>query len=301
MERERSPKRRRAVDFRLKFSQVQALKSFFENVHNNMRELEVRVEKGALFEGISVEAMNESHSVILMGKLAAEVELNVPQASFWFVVRSLINLLRANARQVHFVDFLRYEGDDRVRVVFYEPGRADSGPTLEILTLDRDSSLNPLQDIAFTHYVEVQLEAMKAALRTANLEEIEKVTLQVRERSAEDDPDYRTLWFVLRFSEEHKTGGEYAWRSRIKVSQDSATVMAVSDRGDEAGEQSDEPEPYNLVYSETFHTEHLWNFTRAMDRMTATFRLCAQRPLLLEYPLGDSGTDYLRFVLAPTL
>ena len=86
MERERSPLRARAVDFRLTFSQTQALKSFFDNVHNNLKELEVSVVKSAAFEGFQVDSMNDSHSVVLNGRLAAEVELNLPQASFCVVV-----------------------------------------------------------------------------------------------------------------------------------------------------------------------------------------------------------------------
>jgi len=303
MERERSPLRPRAVDFRLTFSQTQALKSFFDNVHNNLRELEISVVKSATFEGFQVDSMNESHSVVLNGRLAAEVELNLPQASFCVVVKSVINLLRNNVKPMHFVDFLRYEGDALVKLHVYEPGRLGSGlGEFGIQTLDRESIPSPLIDMTFTHHVEVQLEPLKAALRTANAEEIDSIALEVRERSAaEEDPEFRTLWFVVCFNDEHRTRGEYAWRSRIKISEGGAMIMAVNDRNDEeATPPHGQPEPYTRVYREQFYTEHLWNFVRSMDRTTATFRLCANRPLLLEYPLGDAATDYLRFVLAPT-
>ena len=303
MERERSPLRARAVDFRLTFSQTQALKSFFDNVHNNLKELEVSVVKSAAFEGFQVDSMNDSHSVVLNGRLAAEVELNLPQASFCVVVKSVINLLRNNVKPMHFVDVLRYEGDALVKLKVYEPGRVGSGlGEFGIQTLDRESIPSPLVDLTFTHHVEVQLEPLKAALRTANAEEIDSIALEVRERIAtEEDPEYRTLWFVVCFNDEHKTRGEYAWRSRIRVVENGALIMAVDDRGDEEEAALREgPEPYKKVFQEQFHTEHLWNFVRSMDRTTATFKLCANRPLLLEYPLGDTATDYLRFVLAPT-
>ena len=53
------------------------------------------------------------------------------------------------------------------------------------------------------------------------------------------------------------------------------------------------------LYSAAFAVDYLFLFVKGMDRSGITLRLSPGKPLVLDYPLGCSKTDYVRFVLAP--
>jgi hypothetical protein len=54
-----------------------------------------------------------------------------------------------------------------------------------------------------------------------------------------------------------------------------------------------------VLYSAKFAVDYLFLFVKGMDRSGVTLRLSQGLPLILDYPLGCSSTDYVRFVLAP--
>ena len=56
-----------------------------------------------------------------------------------------------------------------------------------------------------------------------------------------------------------------------------------------------------VLYSAQFAVDYLFLFVKGMDRSGITLRLSPGKPLVLDYPLGCSKTDYVRFVLAPKL
>jgi len=76
--------------------------------------------------------------------------------------------------------------------------------------------------------------------------------------------------------------------------------VAVDGKGaHEEDDEEDAEAPMRTLYSGNFTSEFIFNFLKSMERFNVTFRLSNDKPLLLDYALGCSTSDSVRFVLAP--
>lgn len=289
------------MDFRLKFNQVVALKSFMEVVSSVLKETEFKVVKSPSFRGIMVQGIDSSHVALVKGRLGAETELNLDSASFCITVKNVLDVL-TNAHPQHFVDFTRYQGDTDITLRIYEPGVSTTRHVFTIRTLAKEIESLDIQDIGYDYYIEAELTAIKNALKSAKCQKADSITIKICERLGEPEHGLRNLWFILEYSSDEMKGHN-AFRSTVKMSSDGGptTIVAVDGKADagEEGEEDDQDEPMRTLYSGNFTSEFIFNFLRSMERFNVTFRLSNDKPLLLDYALGCSTSDSVRFVLAP--
>jgi hypothetical protein len=295
----------RRVDFRLRFNQVVALKSFMEVVAAVLRETEFNVVKTDAFAGITVQGIDATHVALVKGRLSADTEVNVECATFCVTLKNVVDAL-GNAHPQHFVDFVRYEGDTNVVLRIYEPGVSTSQSRFTLRTLAKEVEIMDLSDLGYDYYVEAELTALKNALRGAKSQKAESITLKICEkRGGERAPQLRNLWFVVEYSSE-ELQGHFAFRSTVKLSaagDGPITIVAVDGKAEELGEGGEDDEDLNdgvdTLYCGNFTAEFIFNFLRSMERFQVTFRLSNDKPLVLDYALGCATSDSVRFILAP--
>ena len=131
--------RGRPLEFRCKFSQIVAFKSFFENLGSVLHEVTLQVHRNPDgFSGIVADSMDPRGVVLVHGKLTGQVELNVPkeQATFCITVKDILDFF-PNIHANHFVDIYRSAGTTDVTLFIHEPAVHATTPTVQIRTLAR--------------------------------------------------------------------------------------------------------------------------------------------------------------------
>ena len=299
---------KRAYEFRCKFSQIVAFKNFFENLGSVLHEvtLEVRNDPDG-FKGIVADSMDARGVALVHGKLAGQVELNVPQATFCITVKDILDLF-PNVHPQHFIEIYRLEGTTDITLYVYEPSIRTTTPSIQIKTLARSIETLEIQEMEYSYYVEIELAAFRNALKTAKSQKATSIQLCVYEIPRSQGGE-KTIFFVVKYTGE-RTSSSFPYESRIITTgadKGPITIKALeggggSDSGEEEEglsmqEKLEEMEP---SYQGTFLAEYLYLFVKSMDRFNITLRLGHGRPLIVDYPLGCSSTDGLRYVLAPT-
>jgi len=298
---------KRAYEFRCKFSQIVAFKSFFENLGSVLHEvtLEVRNDPDG-FKGIVADSMDARGVALVHGKLAGQVELNVPQATFCITVKDILDLF-PNVHPQHFIDIYRLEGTTDITLYVYEPSIRTTTPSIQIKTLARSIETLELNEMDYSYYVEIELAAFRNALKTAKSQKATSIQLCVYEIPRSQGGE-KTIFFVVKYTGE-RTSSSFPYESRIITTgsdKGPITIKALEGGGGDSGEEEDDVsmqerlEEMAPCYQGNFLAEYLYLFVKSMDRFNITLRLGHERPLIVDYPLGCSATDGLRYVLAPT-
>jgi len=309
------------VDFRLRFSQIAAFKSFFDNLGCVLQEVTLEVKNDAEgFRGLSADSLDSRGIVLVHGSLAARVEqLNVADSSFCINVQDIRDVF-PNILTQNFVDLYRVRGSTDITLFVFEPGMRTTTPTVRLKTLACDRNTMDPPDMTFSFCVQMDLVTFKNALKTAKSQKTQDIKLCIYEEvrfGGGGDPGEeleRTIWFVVKYDGE-RTAMSFPFECRILLSRPGepmiirtidaasaapapATDAAGSDENlyDNIEERLAQLEP---VYNDRFLAEFLCNFVQKMERNTITFRMAPSMPLIVEYPLGSSSTDRLRYVLAP--
>jgi len=295
------------------FTQIVAFKSFFENLGSVLHEvtLEVRNEPNGGFKGLVADSMDARGVALVHGKLAAQVELNVPVASFCINVRDILDIF-PNVHPQHFLKIYRLEGSTDITLHVYEPSIRTTSPSIQIKTLARQIETLELDEMYYSYYVEIELAAFRNALKTAKSQKATAIQLCIyeTEKNLEASGETKkTIWFVVKYSGE-RTSSSFPFESKILVSPDAGGPMTIKaleggsvsdgDEEDLGGEGIQERlDDLKPSYEGSFLAEYLYLFVKAMDRFNITLRLAHDKPLIVDYPLGCSSTDGLRYVLAP--
>jgi hypothetical protein len=298
---------KRAYEFRCKFSQIVAFKSFFENLGSVLHEvtLEVRNDPDG-FKGIVADSMDARGVALVHGKLAGQVELNVPQATFCITVKDILDLF-PNVHPQHFVEIYRLEGTTDITLYVYEPSIRTTTPSIQIKTLARSIETLELNEMDYSYYVEIELAAFRNALKTAKSQKATSIQLCVYEIPRSQGGE-KTIFFVVKYTGE-RTSSSFPYESRIITTgadKGPITIKALEGGGGDSGEEEEgvsmqeKLEEMEPAYQGNFLAEYLYLFVKSMDRFNITLRLAHGRPLIVDYPLGCSATDGLRYVLAPT-
>ena len=303
-ERDRTPRRRRPLDFRLRFTQMTALKNFFENLSSVFKEVELKVKSDVAqdgFCGIEADSIDAHHVALLKGRMMAEVEMNVDSASFCIDVQKM-NQGLSNAHPHHCLDIYRFQGSTDIEVVIYEPGVSWNTTFFTVKTLAKDNETMEIDDMGYDYYLEVDANEVKNALKLAKLQKAERIQMRICRRKS---VSYHTMWFMISYSTPaNDVCGRKLFKSHVRVSdKEGATTVVVVDAGEtevsgEEAPHADEEDELEVLYHATFSAEYLNNFVKAMERNNITMRLANNKPLILDYPLGDSH-NHLRYVLAP--
>jgi hypothetical protein len=301
------PPSKRAYEFRCKFSQIVAFKSFFENLGSVLHEvtLEVRDDPDG-FKGIVADSMDARGVALVHGKLAGQVELNVPQATFCITVKDILDLF-PNVHPQHFLEIYRLEGTTDITLYVYEPSIRTTTPSIQIKTLARSIETLELNEMDYSYYVEIELAAFRNALKTAKSQKATSIQLCVYEIPSPKGGE-KTIFFVVKYTGE-RTSSSFPYESRIVTTRSDKgpiTIKALEGGGGDSGEEEEgismqeKLEEMEPSYQGNFLAEYLYLFVKSMDRFNITLRLAHERPLIVDYPLGCSATDGLRYVLAPT-
>ena len=299
---------RKPIEFRCKFSQIVAFKSFFENLGSVLHEVTLQVHQNPDgFSGIVADSMDPRGVVLVHGRLTGQVELNVPkeQATFCITVKDVLDLF-PNIHPNHFVDIYRLEGTTDITLYIYEPSVHATTPKVQIRTLARPIDSLSLEDMKFSYYVEIELTTFRNALKTAKSCKAMHIQLCVYEipRARQGE---KTIFFIVKFSGERMSPA-FPYESRIvTTTADNGPITIRALDGNDVSEDEDRMsvlerlEDMQPSYQGTFLAEYLCLFVKSMDRFNITLRLGSGVPLIVDYPLGCSATDNLRYVLAPTL
>ena len=304
--------KRKEYDFRCRFSQTVAFKSFFENLGNVLAEvtLEVRSVPGD-FAGIVADSMDPSSVTLVHGKIAGQVELNVPleQAIFCITIKDVLDIF-PNIHPQHFVEIYRVRGCTDITMHIFEPSLRASNFQFRIQTLDKSIDTLELNDMHYSYYVEVELNAFKNALKTAKNQSAESIQLLIYENEEEAEQGQKSIFFVIRYRGV-RTSVSFPFESKVLTRSSEGAPLQIKaiehessagseDACDQGMQLHDRLEELEPTYQGSFLSRYLFQFVKSMERSNITLRLARDKPLIIDYPLGCSSTDGLRFVLAPT-
>ncbi len=303
-----SPKRARLaepgeLDWKIRFSQSAAMKSFCENIGNILHETCFEVLDGEGFSGLSVESIDSARSCLVQARLSGQVTLRDPGArGFCVRMASLISCLRS-AHACHFLDMWQLLGDTDVICRVYEPNVSNYTPEFRIRTLAKQADPPRLQPLTYAIFVEIDLETFRSAVKTAKEHRADSVQISVFTPKAGLAPREGaiTTFFVVAY-EGDEVSSRFVYQSCTQSEGgEEPMVIHANDAGGPLGfERLPDAEDLNQLFSSSFSTDNLVLFVRSMERHVLTLRLGEGKPLLLEFPMGG-GTDYIRYVLAPKI
>jgi len=300
------PVSKRTYEFHCKFTQIVAFKSFFENLGSVLHEVVLEVHNDPNgFKGIVADSMDARGVALVHGKLAGQVELNVPCATFCIIVKDILDIFPC-VHPPHFVDVYRIQGSTDITVYIYEPSIRTSTPSMRIKTLARSTEKMELNEMDYSYYVEIELASFRNALKVAKSKKASSIQLCVYEIPRAQGEE-KTIFFVVKFTGENGSTVSFPYESRIVTTssdQGPITIKAIEGGGDSCDEEDsmsmeEKLEDMTPSYQGNFLAEYLFLFVKSMDRFNLTLRLADERPLIVDYPLGCSATDGLRYVLAP--
>jgi hypothetical protein len=173
-------------------------------------------------------------------------------------------------------------------------------PTFKLRTLAKDADRIKLAMMDYKILVEIDLQTFRNAIKTAKDHKTEVVDLRVL--TPKQKRGNRTVtFFVIKYASD-EVSSVFPYQSVTEdVVQTSEDTMSIKVSESIAGDYEALPleEDLELLYSAKFSVDYLFLFVKGMDRSGITLRLAPGKPLILDYPLGCSRTDYIRFVLAP--
>ena len=303
---------KKTYDFKCKFNQTVAFKSFFENLGNILSEVTLEVRCSPEFSGIVADSISSDCVCLVQGKIAGQVEvMNVPveQAIFCITVKDVLDIFH-NIHPQHFVEIYRVQGSTDVVMHIYEPSLRASNFKYCIQTLDKEVDTIPLNDMTYSYYVEVELNAFKNALKTAKNQSVDCIQLLIYENAPSGLSKERSIYFVIKFKGV-RTSVSFPYESKILSDASSTGPLHIKAMDkDASGPEEDACEEGVLLhdlldsmqpaYQGTYQLKNLFSFVKSMERSVITLRLAKDQPLIMDYPLGCSSTDGIRFVTSAT-
>ena len=303
---------KKTYDFKCKFNQTVAFKSFFENLGNILSEVTLEVRCSPEFSGIVADSISSDCVCLVQGKIAGQVEvMNVPveQAIFCITVKDVLDIFH-NIHPQHFVEIYRVQGSTDVVMHIYEPSLRASNFKYCIQTLDKEVDTIPLNDMTYSYYVEVELNAFKNALKTAKNQSVDCIQLLIYENAPSGLSKERSIYFVIKFKGV-RTSVSFPYESKILSDASSTGPLHIKAMDkDASGPEDDACEEGVLLhdlldsmqpaYQGTYQLKNLFSFVKSMERSVITLRLAKDQPLIMDYPLGCSSTDGIRFVTSAT-
>jgi hypothetical protein len=303
---ETSAKRHKAdpFDWHARFVQCVTFKTFMENISNVLTEGHFTVVKRDGFEGIETDSMDPSRIALVQGRLTAGVDgvLNERNCSFCIKMQNVLTCLR-NAHTQHFLNLSRPRDSTDIVLHVYEPDVNTYTPTFKLRTLAKDSDAIRLQVMDYKILIEIDLQTFRNAIKTAKDHKTDTVELSVLTPKKEQNDRKTTTFFVVKYASD-EVSSVFPYQSiteQNECSNGDSLCIKVSENA--AGDYDALPSESELdvLYSAKFAVDYLFMFTKGMDRSGVTLRLNKGLPLILDYPLGCSNTDYVRFVLAPKI
>lgn len=323
------PAKQQKTDFYLwqaRFAQCVTFKTFIENISNVLSEGHFTVVKNADgFQGIETDSMDPSRIALVQGRLTASVEGEITQNNSYFCIKmqNMLTCMR-NAHAQHFLDLWRPKESTDVVLHVYEPDVNTYTPTFKLRTLAKDPDSIRLQVMDYKILVEIDLQTFRNAIKTAKDHKTDSVDLKVLTPKVKKG-NRTTTFFVIKYeSDEVKSVFPYQSVTEIATGKGvdscdldgpdgaagdaamdptSKTPLCIRVSENIAGDYETFPseDDLHVLYSAKFAVDYLFLFVKGMDRSGITIRLSPELPLILDYPLGCSNTDYVRFVLAPKL
>lgn len=293
-----------------RFAQCVTFKTFIENISNVLTEGHFSIinnEDG--FQGIETDSMDPSRIALVQGRLTASVEGEVSEGNSCFCIKmqNMLTCMR-NAHAQHFLDLWRPRDSTDVVLHVYEPDVNTYTPTFKLRTLAKDADSIRLHVMDYKILVEIDLQTFRNAIKTAKDHKTDSVDLRVLTPRVRKSSRVTTFFVIKYESDEVKSVFPYQSVTEVDAAAGDAAPLTTNPlyiRVSEniAGDYDAIPseEDLEVLYSAKFAVDYLFLFVKGMDRSGITLRLSSDLPLIIDYPLGCSSTDYVRFVLAPKL
>jgi hypothetical protein len=292
-----------------RFAQSVMLKSFCENISNILSECYFEVVKGDegedSFSGLSVETISAGRITLVQARLSAQVTCaqdTIESKGFCVRMVNLNSCLRS-VHACHFVDIWQIRGSSDLVLRVYEPSVSNYVQEYHIKTLAKEDEYCRIEELDYSLFVEIDLETFRSAVKTAKEHKAELFSMSVLVPKVQKSQTETTQFFVLAYEGE-EVSSKFPYQSSTlteTLGEGKPVVLRASDAAQSDYQGIPESCDLDILFSDRFSTDNLFQFTRSMERHVLTLRLGRDRPLLLEFPMGGGRTDYIRFILAPHL
>jgi hypothetical protein len=167
------------VDWVCRFSQGQSVKDFMESIASVTTEGFFEVVMSDDFSGVVTDSIDAEKAALVQGRLSATVQMSGTESSNFVVrMRDVTTCLR-NAHAQHFLKIWRPRGSSDIVMHVYEPDVNTFMPTFRIKTLDIPSNSLSLQSTTYSLLVEIELHALRDAVKTAKDHKADTMEMKV--------------------------------------------------------------------------------------------------------------------------
>ena len=184
------------VDWVCRFSQGQSVKDFMESIASVTAEGFFEVTASDDFSGLMTDSIDAEKAALVQGRLSADVQVSDGEnRNFVVRMRDVTTCLR-NAHAQHFLKIWRPRGSSDIVLHVYEPDVNTFMPTFRIKTLDIPVNSLALQPKTYGLLVEIELHALRDAVKTAKDHKADTMEMKVLTPKARTGPRLATF-FVL--------------------------------------------------------------------------------------------------------
>lgn len=277
------------VVFRLTFDEPRALTNMVQVVGSVLDELDVEVCKAADFTGLAMKSMDPKQVSVVIARLACTVDLppsTSGKVAFRVRTSALLPCLKAIPQSSVLVIEQR-EGGPELHVSGTDPSCAYDRFGFSIATLVPGATPPVLNDMTYEFHVDIDLNTFRSLIRMCKDLKAEDVAIQIHTRRPGGDDAGPSSFFCI------KGAGDEVQLERYFVSLDAMSDQCANNSALDYGQA----EQYEVACVERFSTEYLSLFMKHMEKTNINIRISAHKPLILTYPLDESGS-MVCFVLA---
>jgi hypothetical protein len=261
------------------------------------------------FSGMYLEAIDNTHTCIIIGKVKAHVQIN-PSATVSNEDMAFCVSVSTFLTHVKSIDpdacvqlyRLQLSSDLHIKTFSQSLGRKTRLMTLG--TLNKDSETFGVNDINFPHTLEFDLSEFRHIVKFAkniNCDNVRFRILDMNEEAKKLSSKHRSYFIVHIYGENSYDEQCFCSLTDVSVDKDKASTMVIKN----SALTNLEEDPMNVCiddlcekFNNIFAVEYLNNFLKAVDRNTVTIRLAQDRPMTMTTCMGDSES-FLTYMLAP--
>ena len=262
--------------------------------------------KASTFSGIYIEALDTSHSCVIIGKIKAAVVisdgrvLTKDDMSFCVSVSTFLTHIKS-VNASYFVQLYRTTGSSDLHLKLSSPSNGRHHRQMTLGTLNKESPTFGVNDIDYPHTVEFEVFELRNIVKLAKGINCAHMRFRILETKVSTGT-HRSYFIVHIYGE--SSYDEHCFCSVTDVKEgEKLSPNTIVIRNSELIDMDDDPVNVSLrdldeKFNDVFPVEFLNSFLKSIDRASVTIRLAQGRPMTMTTSLGDEES-FLTYMLAP--
>jgi hypothetical protein len=258
------------------------------------------------FSGIYLEALDTTHSCVVIGKIKASVIINKENPpdkddmSFCVSVQTFLTHIKS-VNSSYCVQLYRTAKSSDVHMKTFSPSIGRHHRLMTLGTLNKELETFGVNDIDYPHTVEFELFEFRSIVKMAKGINCDNLRFRILETKGTSK--VQRSYFIVHIYGENSYD-EHCFCSLTDIDEgDGKSNNTIVIKNSELTDVDDDPVNVSLdeldeKFNNIFAVDFLNSFLKALDRSTVTIRLAQDQPMTITSSLGDEHS-FLTYMLAP--